>query len=94
MEVTVLGVQKWSITNEDGSTNSGITVHYFDVADQETSADKIGVFPASITADKKLMEKFTTLPGKYNLSLGLKRGAGGKAKPILKDVNSIVKTAG
>ena len=90
MEVTVLGVQKWTVDN-NGTSISGISVHYFDPANHETDPDRIGVFPASITADNKLFSKFTSLPAKYNLSLGLKRGSGGKAKPVLNDVFLIPK---
>lgn len=91
MQVTVLGVQTWAIKNEDGSIKDGISVHYFDIADHSQEADKIGVFPASITADKSLLNKFSSLPGKYNFDLRLRRGAGGKAKPVLIDVEHIEK---
>ena len=91
MEVTVLGVQLWSMDNGNGSLLQGITVHYFDPADHESAPDRLGIFPASITADKTLFNKFSTLPGKYNFSLGLKRASGGKSKPVLRDVTFVPK---
>lgn len=88
MDVTVFAVQKWSI-QDDKSSKDGITVHFVDMADYEESPDKKGVFPASITAKKELFSKFSSLPAKYNFSLGLSRGTGGKSKPVLRDVQLI-----
>ncbi len=90
MEVTVLAVQKWTIKNETENLQ-GITIHFFDIADNETSPDCIGVLPAKITADQKLFDKFTTLPAKYNFNIRLKRGAAGKSKPVLLDVTKVEK---
>ena len=92
MELTVLGVHSWCIKNENQPDKEGLTVHFFDVANHETSPHKIGVFPAKINADKSLLPKFTTLPGKYEFSVLLKPGAGGKSKAILQDVKLIPKS--
>ena len=90
MEYVVLGVQSWEL--EDEKTNKkldGISVHYIDPASSDDSEDSIGIFPAKLTADKKLMERFTTLPGKYRFDIGLKRTGGGKTGVELKDVECL-----
>lgn len=85
MIVTVLGVQKWSIDN-DGQKNEGITIHFFDSADNSVDNDRKGIFPATLTADKSLFSNFSSLPAKYDLDLGLRRGSGGKSKPYVKSL--------
>lgn len=89
-EVTVLAVQKWTIDN-DGDLNSGITVHFFDSFDAEDTADRRGIFPASITAKPEMFDSFTKLPGKYDFTVAVKRGTGGKGKPVLRAVQLIEK---
>ena len=91
MNVTVFAVQKWKIQDND-TTKEGITVHFVDLADYEDEPDKKGVFPVSITAKTNLFSKFTELPAKYDFSLGLSRGSGGKGKPILKNASLIPKS--
>ena len=90
MEYIVLGVQSWELEDEKtGKKLDGISVHYLDPASPADSEDSIGIFPAKLTADKKLMEKFTTLPGKYRFDIGLKRTGGGKTGVELKDVECL-----
>ena len=90
MEYVVLGVQSWELEDEKtGKKLDGISVHYLDPASTEDSEDSKGIFPAKLTADKKLLNKFTTLPGKYRFDIGLKRTGGGKTGVELKDVECL-----
>lgn len=90
MEYIVLGVQSWEIEDENTRKKiDGISVHYLDPASPSNSEDSIGIFPAKLTADKKLLNKFTTLPGKYRFDIGLKRTGGGKTGVELKDVECL-----
>ena len=91
MEYVVLGVQSWELPNEKTGKDDivGISVHYIDPASPADSEDSIGIFPAKLTADKKLMEKFTTLPGRYKFDIGLKRIAGGKTGVELNSVEYV-----
>ena len=90
MEYVVLGVQSWEL--EDEKTNKkldGISVHYIDPASPADSEDSIGIFPAKLTANKKLMDSFTTLPGRYIFDISLKRTGGGKTGVELNSVKYV-----
>lgn len=87
--VTVLARQDWNIQQDDGSFISGTTIHYVDMADIYTEEDKQGCFPAKITIPENLIENIETLPGKYDLDFSATRGAGGKAKLVLKDLKYV-----
>ena len=90
MEFVVLGVQSWELPDErTGKELEGISVHYIDPASSDDSEDSKGIFPIKLTADKKLMEKFTTLPGRYKFDISLKRIGGGKTGVELKDVECL-----
>ena len=91
MEFVVLGVQSWELPKEKTGEDDivGISVHYIDPASSDDSEDSKGIFPIKLTADKKLMEKFTTLPGRYKFDIGLKRIAGGKTGVELNDVEYV-----
>lgn len=91
MHVTVLGVQSWAMKTEDNQPLDGITIHFFDSSDKYSNPDKVGIFPASITADKSLFSSFSDLPAKYDLDVRLVRGAGGKSKPEVTKVSLIGK---
>jgi len=90
MEYVVLGVQSWELEDEKtGKKLDGISVHYIDPASPSDSEDSVGIFPAKLTADKKLMDKFTSLPGRYKFDIGLKRIAGGKTGVELNSVDYV-----
>lgn len=89
MIATVLGVQRWTLKNEQGGNIEGITLHYFDSADVNKEVDRKGIFPASITADSELFSCFTSLPNKYDLDIGLRRAGGGKSKPYVKSATIV-----
>lgn len=90
MEYVVLGVQRWELEDEKtGKKLDGISVHYLDPASPDDSEETKGLFPAKLTADKKLMDSFTTLPGRYIFDIGLKRIAGGKTGVELNSVKYV-----
>lgn len=90
MEVNVLGVRSWSLKDEKTGKNlTGISVHYFDPAENFSNHDEKGIFPRKITGDTSLFSKFTKLPGKYNFDVRLKSSAGGRTGVELMDVKLI-----
>ena len=79
MEVNVLGVRSWSFVDEKtGQNKKGITVHYFDPAEQLNNIDERGIFPRKISGDTSLMGDFTKLPAKYTFETKLTASAGGR----------------
>ena len=90
MEYVVLGVQSWELEDEKTrEIKKGISVHYLDPASPEDSENSKGIFPAKLTANKKLMDSFTTLPGRYIFDISLKRTGGGKTGVELNSVELV-----
>lgn len=81
MEYIVLGIQKWNLEDEKTKQQKrGITVHFFDAAEQYDDPGIKGVLPAKISVDERFYNDFTVLPGKYNIVTKMSRGAGGRSK--------------
>ena len=90
MQVNVLGVRSWSLSDErTGEIKKGVSVHYFDTAEQEESINEKGIFPRKITGDIKLFSKFTKLPAKYDFDIKLKSSSGGRTGVELRDVSLV-----
>lgn len=88
MQVNVLGVRSYKFTDErTGEVKTGVSVHYFDSAEEQKSITEKGIFPRKITGDVSLFSKFTKLPAKYNFDIKLKSSAGGRTGVDLVDVS-------
>lgn len=90
MQVNVLAVRQWKFTDESsGEMKKGVSVHYFDSAENLDSPVEKGVFPRKITGGFDLFKKFSKLPGKYEFDIKLKSSAGGRTGVELEDVSLV-----
>ena len=90
MEYIVLGVQKWSLQDERTKQEKrGVTVHFFDPAEQYDDYESKGIFPAKISVHENFFKDFTTLPGRYEIVTKMSRGAGGRSKSTVISVKFV-----
>lgn len=63
-QLCVLGIRRWSFQNDESKRElKGITIHYFDPAENTDVDDEKGCVPRKITADISLFNAFSKLPG-------------------------------
>lgn len=77
--VVILSAMKWELIDErTNEKRAGVSVMVVPATHEDTATRK-GCFPTKMTVESHLFDKFTTLPGVYRISVGLRAGAGGKA---------------
>jgi hypothetical protein len=80
----VLGARPFSFQRDDGSgKQEGTTVYYVSPEDQESGDDMLGLFPFQANGLPSLIHQFSSLPGEYEVKVGRRPGAKGKAAEVV-----------
>jgi hypothetical protein len=77
MTYLVLHVRPYSFKDDSGRQVEGTTVTYLDVS-MEPYGDELGYAPLQLSAPPELGQRFTRVPGFYQLDFRQRRGKGGK----------------
>lgn len=64
-------------------------MYYLSPEDQESGGDMLGFFPFQANGGPSLIHQFSSLPGEYEVKVGRRPGARGKATEVVTGVEFV-----